>query len=326
MLRNISLSLALLLLPLSQGQAGLFQIRDQNPLVLPYGLPMKAYAELPDNGQWRGFISYSRSRTTKNEGDPSGYEYLVVKGETARTDLMLFRGLEKNWALGLHIPLIRHDDQGLGGILGGSDSSFVGADGAAVGSDLAFLYRRDGKDLLSFSEGVSGIGDVAVLLGYQWQRAGADRLALYLQFKLPTGDSDKLLGSGSLDYANWFTASTRLDDHWLVNGDFGFSMLGNGDILPDQQRNFILFGGLGVEYLWRPEMRFKLQMDHHGSMFKKTDIQFFDKVLMLSGGMSVRLSRNYYADFAVVDDFFRGRSPDVTIHFAIRYHPGGDFH
>lgn len=325
MSRKLPLSILLFLLA-SPVFAGMFQIRDQNPLVLPYGLPMKAYAELPDNGQWRGFISYSRSRTTLQQGDPLGDEYLVVKGETARTDLMLFRGLERNWALGLHVPLISHEDQGLGGILGGSSSDFEGADGNPVGSDLAFLYRRDGEDLLSFSDGVSGIGDISCLLGYQWQRDGADRLALYLQFKFPTGDSDKLLGSGSIDYANWFTASTRLTDRWLINGDFGFSMLGNGEILPDQQRNFILFGGLGAEWVWRPKVRFKLQMDHHGSMFRKTNIQFFDKVLMLSGGMSLRLHKNYYADFAIVDDFFRGRSPDVTIHFALRYHPGGDFH
>ncbi len=321
-----TLCLLLLCLPLSPVQAGLFQIRDQNPLVLPYGLPMKAYSELPDDGQWRGFVSYSRSRTTRSEGAPDDYEYLVIKGETARTDLMFFRGLAHNWALGLHIPLIRHDDQGLGGILGGSESEFPGADGEAVGSDIAFLYRRDGKDLLSFSEGVSGLGDIAMLLGYQWQRDGPDRLALYLQFKLPTGDSDKLLGSGSVDYANWFSASTRLSERWLVNGDFGFSALGSGDILPDQQRHFVLFGGLGVEYLAKPSLRFKLQMDHHGSMFRKTHIRFFDKVLMLSGGLSVRLRQNLYADFAVVDDFFRGRSPDVTVHFALRYHPGGDFH
>ncbi len=324
MLRKALFLLSLILLP--PAQAGLFQIRDQNPMVLPYGLPMKAYSELPDDGQWRGFVSYSRSRTTRSEGTPDGDEYLVIKGETARTDLMFFRGLAHNWALGFHIPLIKHDDQGLGGILGGSESSFVGADGKAVGSDIAFLYRRNGVDLLSFTEGVSGVGDIAMLLGYQWQREGPDRLALYLQFKLPTGDSDKLLGSGSVDYANWFSASTRLNERWLVNGDFGFSALGSGNILPDQQRHFVLFGGLGVEYLVSPALRFKLQMDHHGSMFRKTRIQFFDKVLMLSGGMSVQLQKDLYADFAIVDDFFRGRSPDVTVHFALRYHPGGDFH
>lgn len=324
MFRNL-LPILLVLLPLPVG-AGMFQIRDQNPMVLPYGLPMKAYAELPDKGKWRGFISYSRSRTSLQQGDPQGEEYLVVKGETARTDLMLFRGLEKNWALGLHIPLITHSAQGLGGILGGSSSNFEGADGKPVGSGLAFLYRRDGVDKLSFSHGVSGVGDVSCLLGYQWQREGADRLALYLQFKFPTGDSDKLLGSGSVDYANWFTASTQLTDRWLINGDFGFSMLGTGDILPDQQRKFILFGGLGAEWAWRPEVRLKLQMDHHGSMFRKTNIQFFDKVLMLSGGVSLKLYKSYYADFAIVDDFFRGHSPDVTIHFALRYQPGGGFH
>lgn len=320
------LIMLLLLLSASLAQAGLFQIRDQNPLVLPYGLPMKAYAELPDNGQWRGFLSYSRSRTSQQEGSPDSNEYLLIKGETARTDLMLFRGLENNWALGFHLSRISHDDQGLGGILGGSESDAAGADGAPIGSKIAFLYRKNGEDLLNFSEGVSGLGDASVLLGYQWQREGDDRLALYLQFKFPTGNSDKLLGSGSVDYANWFTASTRLTDRWLLNGDFGFSLLGNGDILPDQQRNFVLFGGLGVEWQWKPRLRFKLQIDHHGSMFEHTDIQFFDKVMMLSGGFSVHVANNYYADVAVSDDFFRGRSPDATVHFAIRYQPGGDFH
>jgi hypothetical protein len=129
-----------------------------------------------------------------------------------------------------------------------------------------------------------------------------------------------------VDYANWFSASTRVADRWLVNGDFGISMLGKGDILPDQQRRSVFFGGTGVEWIYRPRLRFKLQADYHSSVFRKTHLEFFDKVLMVSGGASLQLSDTLYADFAVVDDFFRGRSPDVTVHFALRYHPGGVFY
>ena len=74
--------------------------------------------------------------------------------------------------------------------------------------ELENITRKFG-DLVAVDAADSGVGDVAIHVGRRLvgrDRHPRRRLALRAQLKAPTGDSDRLFGSGGWDVALWLQA------------------------------------------------------------------------------------------------------------------------
>lgn len=314
----------LYLLSSSALRAELFQLRDQNPLVLVYGLPLPSISDLPANGQWRGALAYNLSNTLNIEGgSPDAPDYLMIDGETTVLDMQFLRGLGEKWAWGIHLPLIHHGAGGLDGFIENYHDALGLPEGdrPRVPSErMNFIIKSKGQELLNLSEARSGIGDVRLLLAYPWSGNGRYKQALHAQLKLPTGNADDLTGSGGFDYANWLTSAYRLADNWGLDGYFGFVLLGKGDLLPDHQRAHALFGGGGLEWYFSPNITFRLQADIHTGIYRETDFRFLNEALILNMGGSLKLAKQISLDIAVGEDLMVGASPDVSLHVALRFH------
>ena len=313
--------LSILLLP--KLEAELLPFRDQNPLVLVYGLPLPSQSDMPADGRWTSLFAYSVSNTLNTEGGASdASDYLLMDGETTVLDMQFLRGWGERWAIGLHLPFIQHGAGELDGFIQHYHDALDLPDGGrpqAPRDRLAFILRHKGEELLNLSEARSGVGDVGLLLAYQWFGSGEGQGALHAQLKLPTGNADDLTGSGGVDYANWLAVEHPLTMDWTVAGYIGFAVLGEGDILPTLQKGHAFFGGGEVEWSFSSRLVFKLQADMHSGLYKETNFRFLKDVLILNLGGSAKLTDRLVLDIAVGEDIVVGASPDVSFNTALRF-------
>ncbi len=317
------LALMVSLLFPSISRAELFQVGDQNPLVIGYGLPLLSTSDLPGNGQWQGAFAYNVSNTLIIEGGSAdASDYLLIDGETAVLDMQFLRGEDDRWAWGVHLPFIQHSGGELDGFIENYHDSLGLPEGnrPRVTQDrLAFIFRHKGKELLNLSEARSGLGDIGLLLAYQWRDNDGNKLALHAKLKLPTGNAQHLTGSGGIDYANWLTLEHELATHWVLAGYFGFILLETGDILPTLQKNHTLFGGAGLEWSFSPTLTFRLQADLHTGFYRETDFRFLNEALIFNMGGSINIAERVSLDIAVGEDVMVGASPDVSLHAGLRF-------
>jgi hypothetical protein len=147
-------------------------------------------------------------------------------------------------------------------------------------------------------------------------------VALRAGIKLPTGDSGSLFGSGSTDLSLWLTGS---DDFKLPIGSGtlfaagGVMVMTKGNILPEQQRNWVGFGTVGLG--WKPLSRLaiKIQMDGHTPLYEDSSVKHLsaNAAQLLVGG-TFGLTERTSLDMAVSEDIIVDTAPDVAFHFNLR--------
>jgi hypothetical protein len=265
---------------------------------------------------------------SSNDGDEmDAGERLLIDGETTRLTLACQYGLSEGLELGIDIPYVYHSGGFLDGFIIDYHQWFgfpKGAREQAPRNRLLYLYSRDGIEKLKVDSSGGGLGDVSLSAGLQLYHDGQENpraVALRASVKLPSGDSAMLFGSGSTDASLWLSASDdyRLPlGHGTVFGAAGVMAMTRGNVLPEQQRNHVFFGRIGMG--WNPLawLAFKIQMDGHTSFFKDSSLPPLstNAVQLLIGG-TLCFSGSTTLDIAVSEDIPVRTSPDMVFHFSL---------
>ena len=303
-----------------------FNSGNQSPLVRIYGLPFPGEAQLtpPGGRDFKVVFDLANSCVV----DSASGEKITIDGETYRTTVAGRYGVAQNVEVGVEIPYVV---QG-GGFLDAFIENYHDAFGFSQGdrkqvsrNRLLFRYERDGTDRIHVDGSGSGLGDVRLTAGYQLYRNSSDSpaaVAFRAALKLPTGDPDRLYGSGSTDLALWLTAGREYRTgwgRWAVFGAAGVLGMTEGKVLEDQQRNLVEFGTIGIG--WRPLDRFglKAQIDAHTPFFKDSDLVELGRgsaQLMIGGTFAI--SERTTIDIGIGEDIIIKTSPDVVFHIAVQ--------
>lgn len=306
---------------------GIFALRNQNPFLQVYGLPTFQSAGLTAPST----IAWNLSLDLANHADfgESDIEDFSIDGETYFLTVSMRRRVGDKLELGFDLPLVAHTngfmDDGIESwhdLFGMSNSKRQGPS-----NELAFLYQRGGEDLYRLDSPASGIGDIqltAAVSLYGQDPAGA-RLTIRSSLKLPTGDPDRLLGSGAADLAvSLHVAGNR--SMWgrpLEYGGFaGALLLGDGDVLPSLQKNAVSFAGAFVAWRWSERIALAAQLSGQGPYFDSDIEELGGSSLQLATGAAFRTSTNWLLRLAVVEDVSANATTDFALHFSI--HRGGD--
>lgn len=308
-----------LLLAAGSVAADPFPVRDQNPLLAGVGLPAAMPARISnDGGEWS--IGANLSWGTTALIQERGVESLIVDAETREARLTLQRSIGERVALQLQIPH-RHTS-------GGSLDSFIdswhdtfglpdGARSQLPSDQLNIDYARSGVSLLNMTSSASGLADVQVALGYQVVSSPESGLTAWLNVKLPTGDADKLTGSGATDVSMLLAGHHRLNDSWSVFGQASATWLGDGDLFPAQQRSAVWGGLAGLSWqAWRG-LSLKAQVDAHSAAFD-SELDFLDEAVVLTVGGDYRFASGWQLDLGVSEDLAVEHSPDVVFIVALK--------
>jgi hypothetical protein len=300
-----------------------FSTTNQNPMTAVYGLPAAAPATVLAQGktsaELRADIASSFTRDTR------AGESILLDGETYRFTLALRRGIGERLEVGLEIPYVMHREGFLDSFIIDWHDFFQlpqGGRDSAPRNRLAYTYERDGRTLVDLSDGSEGLGDLRLTGAWQlWRRQGEEprALALRASLKLPTGDEDRLLGSGSTDFALWLSGAEAFRGGSLaLFGGAGALLMSDGDVLADMQRHAVAFGTVGGG--WRPLSRlaFKIQMDGHTPFFRDSDLRELSGSVQLAIGGTLGLTDRLALDLAVIEDIVVDSAPDVVFHLALR--------
>lgn len=331
MIRQFALvlvSLALLYSGALQAQppaspARAFAFFDQNPVVQIYGLPRAhGYGVLNAGHQrWRFYLSQSSHFVQQH----SGAESLLFDGATTRAAVVYARGLADGWQVRATLPLVRHSGGFADGLIIDFHRTFgFDARGRQHVPDgrQRYYYSRNGETRLLVEDSPSGVGDIRLALkkrlpiGHDWG------MSVAAQLKLPTGQADRLTGSGGTDLALWVVVGNRSTSPspWRFLTGLGVLATSDGDVLPNMRRNVAGFGWLVLGYELTPEFVVRGQFYLHTALYKNTAMEALNGLAVQGAfGFAWQLSRRSTLSFAFIEDFNAGVTPDVALNMGITY-------
>jgi Protein of unknown function (DUF3187) len=287
--------------------------RNQHALTTLFGLPSPLASRLPDRGGGSASLTLNWSSfASKEDGGPLS---ATLDGEVIDLRARVDHSLAPRWAWQAELAwrdlsggtldsLVDnwHDLFGLGG----------GSRNRLPQDQLLIEYVVDGVTRLRVDQDGSGIGDIPLSLGYQLTASETSAVATWLTVKLPTGDSERLGGSGAVDIAVTLSASKAIAESWQLFGQASLAWLGEGDVLSELQEDYV--GSIMAGVSWHATPRFELtgQLEANTAVLDTgTKLDGDAVVLTLGGAFSTRGGWRF--DLGFSEDLVSKASPDFVL-------------
>ncbi len=304
-----------------------FYTYNQNPLTQIHGLPAIDNARLVPVRRLGMLLSVDAANSYAVDFNTS--ESITLDGETYRFTLAARYGIAKGFELGVDIPYVAHS----GGFMDVFIEDFHhffgfpnGGRESAPRDRLLYQYSSTYNDGINLSDSTSGLGDIRLTGAMQLYGEGSEAprsVALRASLKLPTGNSHRLLGSGSTDFALWLNASEDFKlpalGHLTGFGAVGGMVMSDGDVLKRQQRTLAGFASLGLG--WSPISWFalKVQANGHTPIYQDSNLREVNKssIQLVSGG-TFAFTKDTSIDLGISEDVIVDTSPDVVFTLTLR--------
>ena len=294
-----------------------FPLRSHNPFLQIYGLPPFATHELVAPGG----VEINVSLDIANDMDEAnrGGEVLLIDGESRVLNLSLRRRVGANVEVGLEIPYISYSGGFLDSLIYDFHDLVSLSNSTRDGPEDLFrmYFEKDGVTQFDLMQTASGIGDVQLTAAMQ-----LERVTLRAGLKAPTGDPDKLTGSGAADASFAVHGGGRtafLQRNLDYSGFAGILALGDGDVLPTLQRSVVPYAGVALR--WHATERFALatQVYAQGSYSKAYLDELGGNTFQLAFGFDYRFPRQgLLLRIAIAEDIAAAAAPDFAAHLSIR--------
>lgn len=277
-------------------------------------MPMSASAP-EDTWSFAANFNWSNSELVQSGAS----EALIVDAETKELELSLTRKLSDRWSLSLHLPYRDIDGGSLDDFIDNWHDVFGLPEGARpeLGENRLWVrYARDGTTLLNTNEPQDGFGDASLTLAYALLARPSSAISAGISIKAPTGENHWYHSSGATDVSIVLAAEHAFSERWSIRGQGAVSWLGEGDLLPQYQRDIVWSGHTALA--WRATRRLELlaQLDAHTRVFD-SDLDFFEEALVLSLGGAIHLSQGWSIRLGVSEDIAVEQSPDVVFVLSI---------
>jgi hypothetical protein len=306
----------------------LFNVDNQHPLLQIHAPPAPGERAAIGPGLWRWDLALRLNNNAIQEGDVAA-ERLVLDGETYRTALTLSRGLVPGLAVSATVPLVAHssgfmdefisDWHDLWGLSNARRNGFEN-------NQLEFSYVRGGTELVALRESARGLGDMRLDLDWHVRAAhhGERSLVLRAGVKLPTGSSDRLLGSGGTDLSLQLLSS----DHRSLEArnvslawSLGALWLGESDVLDTLRKDFVGIASAGLRWHMTPRFEAGMQLDMHTAMYDSELRTLGRGGVQLSTGFGIRLRGGGLVELAMTQNLRTDTTPDFGLYLGWRSSP-----
>ena len=292
-----------------------FPLRSHNPFLQIYGLPAFQTSTVAAPGEF--ILDIGFDITNDADESLSETEQLIIDGETSTIAISLRRRVLDRLELGIDVPYVRHSGGSLDGFIRDWHDLFDLSNARREGPEdqLRHAYVSNGMTLVGLDSSVSGIGDVQLSVAVPFEK-----LTIRAAVKLPTGDPDKLTGSGAADFSLGLYGShitSFLERDLSLSGFAGVLALGDGEVLPELQRSVVPYGGLALR--WQATAKFALatQLSMQGSYFDTDFDDIGGNSFQLGFGADYRTGRFLWR-FAIAEDVAAGAAADFAMHLSIR--------
>ena len=261
-----------------------------------------------------------------NVDETRGGEDFRLDGETTRLALTYRYGLSDKLDIGIEVPYLAHQPGSLDSTIDSWHNvlSFVGG-GARARRDedqLEIFYADSQVDLVDLSNDASGISDIRFLAGWRLSESERHSTALRFSIKLPTGDSDELLGSGGSDISfglasdvTGFWGNPKLSGFYRVNATY----LGEPDRLADRYKKLVGQLSFGLGYRVHQNVDLLLQSRIRSAVYDSDIHNLGGTTVSLTFGADFRVSDHYRIVVSMGEDAKVESVPDVSFQLALRY-------
>lgn len=286
---------------------GGFATRDLNPLLQPIYLPTLATFN-PDNG-WK--IDHSLYITNTLQEESKGDERLLIDVENYRYELGL-RYRKDQWLARLDLPFVSNSAGALDTTIDNWHQFFNLPEGKRNDfprDQIDINYARDGTLEYQQNSSSSGIGDIALGIGYQ----ANTKVAWFAGIELPTGSANDYTGNEAIDMALWLTYQNRVNAEMGSFALLGVSFPGDGGNLEGLIVDQIWVAQLGLDYRFKPSIVGTLQFDLHSATIENSSLKAFGNSLQIQLGLGfLRLIGEHRLDLFFSEDILIGSAPDIT--------------
>ncbi len=299
-----------------------FSIKNLNPFILVYGLPVTEAAELKTQGDHASAINLDivNNSILTNRGN----EAISLDGETYRLAYSYRYGLNANTEIGMEVPWITHNRGFMDNFIEGWHDAFGLTNSErdkTPSNSLNYQYSLNNTPVTTIDSATQGIGDIRLFAARQLQHTTGSALSLHLSLKLPSGDAKQLHGSGATDLS---VSIAHIKRNWLSPlqltsfANAGLIYLGKGDVLSNMQNSLVGFGSTGLIWDKHHLIDLKTQLDFHSSIYDSGLDQLGSNTVQLTVGGSIHFSPTTRLDLGVGENLLTDTTPDFIINLVLK--------
>lgn len=299
---------------------GPLRVRNLSPVLLLYGVPRMTGARVLRD-MTEATLNIEVANNFQSE-DRSG-AFVFFDGESVVTSARLRGGFGERFEWGFEVPYVAHVGGNLDGLIDEFHELFGLPDGdrsLAPRGRLDYLVRVDGVDYADFNDSRQSFGDVRGFLGYQVFDRPTQAFALRGQIKAPTGQLKYLSGSEAVDVSVWgeyeWSGSWDSIDFVLTLAG-GVSYLGEGDLAPEAQEDWLGFGHLGLKFPVHPRVDFIAQLDAHTDVLDTGNPLIAEGGILGTVGSRIGLTERLWLDLAIIEDLDNESASDVVFQILL---------
>ena len=313
----------ILLIPIHSAEASevrAFHNINQLPFKQIYGLPSLDNSPLTEAGKLRINVIANLSNTF--DVSAGTHDIIVTDVETLRASLILSYAVRNNWQIGIEVPYVRHSGGFLDDFIYDWHNFFnMPQNGRTENNSdqIQISYLSTKGAAFGLSESEDGVGDMRLNSAYTmpWKNRA---LIFSAELKLPTGDFDKLTGSGGVD----FSAGLTINDPYSL-GKYNITLFGGlaGVFLGDNdgdmsavQNNFAIAGRAGIGWQASHLIQLKMQVDAQTPLYDSDIKEIGDPALQLVIGGSLTFTDDAYLDISIAEDINTATAADIAFQLA----------
>jgi hypothetical protein len=295
-----------------------FQVRDENPLIRGFYLPMPSDSRLTDGQVMSAALAISN--TLNVESRPR--ESVLIDGESDALTLSYEDSLGQSWRYRFSAPLF-HDS---GGFLDSAISSWHRFFGFPQGSRPFYpkneiVYFYSGRGSVDITQSQSGIGDISGELGWYPIDDARRTVSFWSGLAAPTGSASKLTGDGAWDGSMWAHGALRWSK-WQLAAELGIAQPFGDEIFAGAAHKTSVFARFAASRALGSQWSLRAQLDGQSARAEDSEIRLLGPSLVLSVGAVRRLGNRWRLEFGFAEDAAVNTAPDVSFFLGIRRQSG----
>jgi uncharacterized protein DUF3187 len=291
-----------------------FQVRDENPLIRGFYLPLPSDSRSNDGVDLSATLSISNTLNVENRTG----ENLLVDGESDSLRLTFGDSVSGSWSYRFTVPVF-HDS---GGFLDSAIDRWHHWFGFNPGNRPFYprnelIYSYSGRGNIDITQPQSGIGDISAELGWYPIDDAHRTVSVWGGLEAPTGSVSKLTGDGAWDSAVWAHGALRWPQ-WQLAAELGVTQPFGDEIFAGYAHRTWLFGRFAVTRACGSQWSVRAQLEGQTGRVEDSTARFLGPSLELTVGAVRRLGDHWRLEFGFAEDAAVNTAPDITFFFGIR--------
>ena len=295
-----------------------FQVRDENPLIRGFYLPLPSDGRLSDGADLSATLSISNTLNVENRGQES----LLVDGESHTLRLSYEDALYQSWRFRITVPVINDS----GGFLDSTIDHWHHWFGFNPGNrpfypENQLVYSYSGRSSIDLTQPQTSLGDISGELGWYPLDDAHRTISVWGGLEAPTGSVAKLTGDGAWDGAVWAHGAWRWP-LWQLATELGLAQPFGDEIFAGAAHRTSLFARFAATRDLSPAWSLRAQLDGQTGRVEDSNVRFLGPSLQLTVGAIRRLGRKWRIEFGFAEDAAVNTAPDITFFLGIRRQSG----